>query len=778
MQDPGLPAIPPGSSESFGSEEQFRLIVEAAPNALVLADRQGRIILVNKKAEELFGYARGELLGRSVDLLVPERWRGGHPAHRSSFNAAPVAREMGAGRDLFGLRKDGSEFPVEIGLNPVSNAAGDFVLASIIDITQRKRSESALRESQRRFQELFANLASGIAMWRAAPDGEDFILDSINPAGLRLISRRNPSEVVGLRTGEAFPALAEMGIVSLMREVARGGRSDCFRTVWRKDPNELRHLEGMLYRLPCGQVVTVFSDVSDRVRAEDELRAERDRLELVTRNAGVGLALVDRQGRTAWANEVMRELFGDTLGRRCHEAYSPLSETGEGCPVERVLATGEERAELEQTGRTASGERIWAQVIASPVRDREGRITGVLQAVVPVTERKLLEEQLRQVQKMEAVGRLAGGVAHDFNNLLTAIRGYAELLAEDLPAGGKMNRDAREIVLAADRAAALTRQLLAFSRRQVMALEVIDANASLRSVAGLLRRMIGEDIRLILRLNPALGPVRVDPTQFEQVIINLGVNARDAMPQGGSLIIATRNFEFDQALIKAHPDLKPGPGVLLEVRDNGEGMDERVLSHIFEPFYTTKAKGKGTGLGLSTVFGIIKQSGGDISVESTPGQGTVFRIYLPRAKQRPAAAAPGPAQDEPGRGRETVLLVEDEEAVRSLTARLLRSQGYRVLEAGGGAEALRLAEELKEPLDILVTDVVMPGLSGRELARRLCELRPRLKVLYISGYAEKVVAHHGVLDPGIAFLPKPFTRQGLLRKVRETLDYPSLTKRT
>jgi CheY-like chemotaxis protein len=368
-------------------------------------------------------------------------------------------------------------------------------------------------------------------------------------------------------------------------------------------------------------------------------------------------------------------------------------------------------------------------------------------------------------------------VAHDFNNLLTAIRGFAELLADDLPEGDKRHREAQQIVDAADRAAALTRQLLAFSRRQVMVPEVVDVNASLRSVAGLLRRLIGEDIRLILRLDPALGPVRVDPTQLEQVVMNLAVNARDAMPRGGSLSITTRNIAFDAVLRKEHPDLIAGPGIVLELRDGGEGMDESILSHLFEPFFTTKPKGKGTGLGLSTVFGIVKQSGGDISVESRPDQGTTFRVYLPRAARQPAAARPAPAAAPLRRGSETVLVVEDEEPVRSLAARFLRGQGYRVLTAGGAGEALRVAENIEGPLDILVTDVVMPGLSGRELSRRLCRRRPALKVLFISGYAEEVIAHHGVLEPGIAFLPKPFTRQRLLRKVRETLDAPAMARR-
>ncbi|MCX5797194.1 MAG: GAF domain-containing protein [Elusimicrobia bacterium] len=513
-----------------------------------------------------------------------------------------------------------------------------------------------------------------------------------------------------------------------------------------------------------------------RREAEQALSAERDRLETVTRHAGVGLAVFSREHRTVWANQVMQDIFGDAVGRTCNEIFGVREEEDADCIIRETFASGAQRVERELTGRGADGRRIWSQIIASPMRDAAGEVAAVLLAVVPTTERKLLEEQLRQAQKMDAVGRLAGGVAHDFNNLLTAIRGYAELLTEDIPLDDKRHKDAREILMAADRASTLTRQLLAFSRRQVLAPQVVDIDEAVADIADLLRRLVGAPVQLILRLEPALGLVRVDPGQLQQVVVNLALNARDAMPMGGTLTIATRNMRPEASPDRDHPGPAAGPGVALEISDTGEGMDERTLSHIFEPFFTTKPKGKGTGLGLSTAFGIVKQSGGDISVQSQPGRGSTFRIQFPRCEQAKSAKSPSEPADVP-RGSETVLLAEDETPVRALAERLLRRQGYTVLGAKDGAEALEAAQRHPGPVHLLLTDVVMPGLTGPELAERLSAQRPDMKVLYTSAYAEESVLNGRILGPGIAFLPKPFSRARLLRKVRETLDAPVTARR-
>ena len=388
-----------------------------------------------------------------------------------------------------------------------------------------------------------------------------------------------------------------------------------------------------------------------------------------------------------------------------------------------------------------------------------------------ITQRKSLEAQLLQAQKMEAVGQLAGGVAHDFNNLLTVILGSADLLLDTLGPDHPEREEAEEIRKAGLRAADLTRQLLAFSRQQVLAPQVLDLNEVVATMDKILRRVIGEDIDLRTVPSRDLRAVRADPGQFEQVVMNLAVNARDAMPSGGKLTIETANVELDEAYAREHAvELKPGHYVMLAVSDTGIGMDVATQARIFEPFFTTKAKGKGTGLGLATVYGIVKQSGGHIWVYSEPGHGTTFKIYLPRVEDAAAPAKATPASIPSLRGSETILLVEDQEEVRRLARRVLEARGYAVLVAASGAEALQVAAAHTGPIHLLATDVIMPGMSGREVGLRLAPARPETKVLYLSGYADESIVHHGVLEPGIAFLQKPFTAEALGRKVREVLD--------
>jgi signal transduction histidine kinase len=399
-------------------------------------------------------------------------------------------------------------------------------------------------------------------------------------------------------------------------------------------------------------------------------------------------------------------------------------------------------------------------------------VRGALAFAASQARSRTLETQLAVSQRMEAVGRLAGGVAHDFNNILTAISGYADLLLADLPPSDDRRKDVEEIHQAAQRAASLTQQLLAFSRRQVLQPKVVDLNGLVRDIEKMLRRLIGEDILFATVLHPRLGNVRADPGQLEQVLVNLAVNSRDAMPDGGRLTIETRNVELDESYAADHPGVKPGRYVLLAVSDTGMGMDEETKARIFEPFFTTKVRGKGTGLGLATVYGIVQQTGGHIWPYSEPGKGTTMRVYLPRVDE-PAdpIEKPGAAPEEL-RGTETILLVEDEAQVRAVTRQLLERNGYTVLEARDGPSALALAEgsDGATRVHLLLTDVIMPGMSGRDLATRLLAHRPDLRVVYMSGYTDDAVVRHGMLEPGLAYLEKPFRPATLLRKVREALD--------
>jgi nitrogen-specific signal transduction histidine kinase/ActR/RegA family two-component response regulator len=387
-----------------------------------------------------------------------------------------------------------------------------------------------------------------------------------------------------------------------------------------------------------------------------------------------------------------------------------------------------------------------------------------------ITDRKQLEEQLRQSQKMEAVGRLAGGIAHDFNNLLMVIQGYADLLAERLPAGDPLRRNAEQIQTASQRATSLTRQLLAFSRKQMLAPKVISVQSILGDMERILRRLIGEDIQLETSSAPDVGLIKADRSQIEQVILNLAVNARDAMPQGGRLTIETANVDLDASYARSPVVLAPGKYVMLAVTDNGCGMDAETQTHIFEPFFTTKEKGKGTGLGLATVYGIVKQSGGYVWVYSEPGRGTSFKIYLPMVENVEESGRDNRGDPQSsGRGTETILLVEDEKGVRELAREYLEMSGYTVIEAEDGHTALELAAMHSGTIHLLMTDVVMPGISGRELADRVKRIRPKIQVLYMSGYTDQAVVHHGILDMDAVLLQKPFTMATLSSKLRELL---------
>jgi signal transduction histidine kinase/ActR/RegA family two-component response regulator len=447
------------------------------------------------------------------------------------------------------------------------------------------------------------------------------------------------------------------------------------------------------------------------------------------------------------ANVAAAELFG----------YS--RDEFRGMPIQSIR-TG------EQSYRTKSRRII--EVESAPHEIEYGRRAAELVVLMDVTERQKLEEQLRQSQKMEAVGMLAGGVAHDFNNLLTIITGYSQLILNNLKKDDPNRQSAEQIMKAGERAAALTRQLLAFSRRQVLQPKVLDVNRLIGTLTTMLRRLIGEDIDLQLGLREGVGQVNADPGQIEQVLMNLVVNARDAMPHGGTLMIETANVELDENYTRTHTPVKTGPYVMIAVSDTGTGMDEATKAHAFEPFFTTKGPGRGTGLGLSTVFGIVRQSGGAVDIYSAPGRGTSAKVYLPRINQ-PEILESEESRSQAAKGHETILIAEDDEMVRSLVKTTLSNSGYTVLDADGAADAQKISENYRGTIDLLITDVVMPKVNGRDLAARIIRRRGGLKVLYMSGYTDGAVVSNGILDKEIAFLQKPFTPAALTDKVREVL---------
>ena len=645
----------PKGETSRESGARFRGLLEAAPDAMVVVNQAGEIVLLNLQAEKQFGYRRDELVGQQVKNIIPEGFAERLIADDLRSAADALAQQIGTGIELSARRKDGSRFPIEIMLSPLESAEEILVTAAIRNISVRKKAEEHLAQMEARYRGLL----------EAAPDA----MVVVNQAG-------------------------EIVLLNLQAERQFGFQRD-----------EL-----------VGQPVTriIPEGFAERLIADD-LRSAADAL---AQQIGTGLELI---------------------------------------------------------GRRNDGTEFPMEIMLSPLESAEGIL--VTAAIRDISVRKAVEAQLLQAQKLESVGQLAAGLAHDFNNLLTAIHGYGELLGQGLPDGDPRRADLNEILRAADRAAEMTRQLIAFSRRQILRPRVLDPAEIVEGIVPMLRRLMGEHITLVTHKEPDLGNVKADPSQLEQVILNLAVNARDAMPEGGELTIETANVELDSKYARAHPEVGPGRYVLLSFTDTGVGMDPDTEARAFEPFFTTKEPGNGTGLGLATVYGIVKQSSGSIYLYTEPGRGTTFKIYLPRVEEAAAAVTEAVTVRPTTPGSETILLVEDNAAVRGFCRRVLEEQSYTVLEATSGAAALPLAASQIGSLDLLVTDVVMPGMQGHQLADRLWADRPDMPVLYISGFTENPVMSHGISRREVAFLPKPFTAEALGRAVRDAIDRPRSAER-
>jgi PAS domain S-box-containing protein len=519
-------------------------------------------------------------------------------------------------------------------------------------------------------------------------------------------------------------------------------------------------------------VLSTWLDISERKRMEEELRDARGNLNQIINNIGDPLFVKDSQHRMVLVNAAMcafagkraEELIGKTANDLLPKEAAALLWEQE----EKVLTTGRESVAEEGI---PDGQGCIHAIMSKKnlLIDKSGnrQVIGVLR---DITDQKRLQAQFLQAQKMEAIGVLAGGMAHDFNNLLNVINGYSELLLEPLAQDDPTRRDLEQIREAGQRAAALTTQLLAFSRKQILQPEILDLNTIIDRMSSMLRRLIRENIELVAITQPDLGLINADPGQIQQIIMNLAVNAHDAMLQGGNLTIETANVILGEEYVREHPAVKAGSYVMLAISDSGIGMDSATQARLFEPFFTTKEKGKGTGLGLSTVYGIVKQSNGFIWVYSEPGKGTTFKVYFPRAEGTVPKITEEEKSEQGVKGTETLLISEDEASVRALATRILSEQGYAVIEASNGLEALDIAQAYAGEIHMVITDVVMPAMGGKALVTKLKETRPGIKVLYVSGYTENAIVHHGILDSGIDFLQKPFSVESLLHKVREVLN--------
>ena len=657
----------------------------------------------------------------------------------------------------------------------LASVGGQIALA-----IERKQAEDALRESERRFRALIENSADIVALLNPAGG-----ITYASPAVARILGY-DPEEMIGRNAFDwVRPEQLERVAEHLAEALRNPGQPEFVQAEARAKDGTWRVFEGTMTNclgVPGVEAIVVnVRDMTEQERAQEALRVAEGKFRTLVEQlpAITYIAEPGPEGRWEYVSPQIETLLGFSP-----EEWMALASTwwNRVHPDDRERVAEAER-EFEHTGKplrqeyriiARDGRVLWFRDEAVVLR-RQVDASLLMQGVLhDITDQKRLEEQLRQAQKMEAVGRLAGGVAHDFNNLLMVIQGHTSLLSERVQEGSPERRSVDQIQKSSERAAALTRQLLAFSRMQVMQPRVLDLNSVVADTGKMLRRVIGEHIELILRYDSGLGRVKADPGQIEQVLLNLVVNARDAMPSGGKLLIETCNLSLDEAAARRISSLKPGSYVVLSVSDTGVGMDPETQSHIFEPFFTTKEQGKGTGLGLATVYGIVQQSGGHITVYSQPGQGATFRLYFPRVEE-PADRGSGirPRPKIP-KGSETILLVEDETEVRELAREALRRGGYAVLEARDGEGALRLAQNYAGPIHLLLSDVVMPIMGGPELAARLLELRPQLKVLYMSGYSEFISTGHGEIGPLTYFLQKPFSLESLGRKVREVLDEVSL----
>lgn len=526
----------------------------------------------------------------------------------------------------------------------------------------------------------------------------------------------------------------------------------------------------------------IGSESGVHIRIKQELRDSEQTVRALFENAAQGIISVGRAGNIRSVNPMAERLFGydheELLGKHIdvllpdsmRAAHTRHRNDYFDSPQNRPMGQG-----LDLHGRRKDGVVFPVEISLSHIETNEGGIAvafinDITERHSALREKEKLEHRLEHATKMEAVGRLAGGIAHDFNNLLTALSGFSEIVLDELPEDHPLYEGARETYKTCQRSASLVRRLLAVSRRQILQPQILDVNAKIAEIQKMLRGLLGEDVELKVKLGKKLRFVRADESQIEQVLLNLVVNARDAMPQGGRITIETTSVDIDDAFVEHHVGIRRGPHVLLTVSDTGEGMDESTLEHIFEPFFTTKEKGKGTGLGLATVYGIIQQSNGNIWVYSEPGHGTAFKIYLPqvdRAGHRPGEEAEGAREPE---GTETILVVEDENTVRLVTVSNLKKAGYNVLAARDGDEALRIASEHDGLIELVLTDVVMPRMNGPEVVKRLHERFPSIKCVYMSGHADDALVHHGVIEEGLAFVEKPFTREELSHRIREVLD--------
>jgi PAS domain S-box-containing protein len=738
-------------------------IVESSNDAIFSKNMSGTIISWNQGAERLYGYSAKEMIGKPIATIIPRELR----AEATQFLLEIADERWVTREEIVRRRKDGSQIHVSLIISPMRDLEGEIVGASIIahDITERKQAEDSLREYER--------VVEGLDELIVVVDRE-YRYVIANRAFLKSRDAER-EQVIGHRVDEVVSREVFETVVKAKMDECFLGKIVHYDLKYEFSEGEERDLHASYFPIegPAGidRIACVLQDITEAKRGEDELRKSEERFSKAFRSSPLAITIsTEEEGRYLDVNEAFLEMLGsqreDVIGRTASE-LGFWAQPSSRVEILRQLVEGGRVTAFLAKYQTSKGEIREADVSAELI-ELEGQAC-VLAIMRDITQTRSLEAQFRQAQKMEAVGRLAGGVAHDFNNMLSVIIGYSDLSLGLVAPESPLNGHLEQIRKASNRAVVITRQLLAFSRQQVVFPKILDLNEVVNNVTNMLQRMLSEDIEVSFRAATPIDSINADPGQIEQVLMNLIVNARDAMTNGGKIVIETGHAVLDEHYTAQHPRSREGQYVVLTVGDTGSGMDENTRSQVFEPFFTTKAIGLGTGLGLSTVYGIVEQSGGSISVDSELGKGTTFKIYFPRVAAKAEHLVPSHPEAELPEGSEKILVVEDDEPLRELAVRMLRAAGYQVIAAKNAEAALDIVKSSEAGLDLLFTDVIMPGKSGVELLEQAKLIRPNLRALFMSGYIGDLVALRYGLVPEAAFLAKPFTRSSLLNKVRSAL---------
>jgi PAS domain S-box-containing protein len=759
------------------SEERLEELIESIGEGVILQDASERILLWNRTAAAIFGLGSEEVVGR------PAGGRDWHTIHEDEtpFPAKdhPSLHTLRTGEPcngvVMGIVKDDRDITwIEINTRPLFAAGASAPYAVIIsfsDVSKRKQAEQRLQQSERKYRLLFENLTVGFALHEMVYDEDgrpiDYRYIEVNPAFERLTGTRAET-LIGRTVREIMPETEHYWIDAYGTVVSTGTPMS-----YQNYAREVgRYFDVWAFSPDKGQFAVLCSDITERYQIENALRKSEENYRTMFENVQDAVYSVTMDGRIVDISPSIREISKgqyrreELIGRSLFEFYAD--------PAERErfleqLQKDDRVTDYQITLKNRDGTSVICSVSAKIQRDPRGRPDKIIGNIRDIGERVALEKQLVQAQKMESVGRLAGGVAHDFNNMLGVILGYTEMILDQVDEHQPLYPALREIEKAAQRSADLTGQLLAFARRQTVSPRVIDLNQTVEGMLTMLRRLIGEAIDLVWMPGRRVSPVKMDPTQIDQILANLCVNARDAISDTGRITIETGMVTVDQAAAAGNPDAVAGEYVVLTVSDNGSGIDPETLAHLFEPFYTTKQVGEGTGLGLATVYGIVTQNNGFVEVSSEVGQGATFTVHLPEYAERTGEAPEMEAAAEVPDGAGTVLLVEDERMILEMTTTMLKKLGYHVLPCAAADQAIRLAELHHGEIDLLMTDVIMPDMNGRDLATRLSARYPSLKCLFMSGYTADVIAHHGVLEEGVQFIQKPFSKKELADKLRGTL---------